>query len=192
MFHIQYVVETSVISTDYHINIPEGFDHWLMLFTKTPTYFTFGKETVHVAKGYVVVFPPGTPQVYGMDSDTYIDSFITFAVDSNAPVMNQLPITSPVCLKSPDIVHSLIHLLAAENISSGQFHSENIDALMKLIINHIADSNCTETDSEDIYEQALSLKLDSIHTRIQMYPSYNWTISGLAKETGLRDRKSVV
>lgn len=110
MNQIRYIGYDSSHGPDFSLCRPDGFDSWLLVFTRTAGLFQTDGEMTEYSPGCAVLFSPGSYINYKACGATYSDDWIRF--ESDESFVHTLPILNvPFQVQDREYIHGLIKLM---------------------------------------------------------------------------------
>ncbi len=118
---------------------PEGLPCFVLLIIRTQGLFEIGEKQYQVFPGSALILSPHTPYSYSNPDGEYVDDWLHFTVTDKDAFIAKLPfINIPLSLGNTESYTTLVRQIMLEHSYTPQpYSSENIDALFRVLINHL-------------------------------------------------------
>lgn len=176
-------------SVPYKMSRPLGLPNYVLLVTRSEGEFRIGGDTYSARPGYAVLLAPNTPYSYGNPKGEYVDDWLHFDVEDPALDQKLGEISNRVFpVEDSRIFNWCINQIIWEaTYSPSEMAGQNIEALFRLLLNHLFYSYQTKDKRESprpyqnelralrleilsVYQEPLSAK--EYATRLHMSESY--------------------
>ncbi|MBR6106810.1 MAG: helix-turn-helix transcriptional regulator [Oscillospiraceae bacterium] len=165
--------------SSFVLDVPQGFEGYLMLFVRTPAFFQIGDTAVTVEPDTFILYDIGTPLRYGASGGDYINDWILFSC------------TKPLETVSPVRFNELIPV--GEQINLPQYfrliadcyyreaHSQTVGLLIRAMLAEIFSAPAPGSEADlPHYRELLDLR-----RRIYAQPGKSWSLKGMAQMLNL-------
>ena len=118
---------------------PEGLPCFVLLIVRTQGTFEIHYKLYQVSPGSALILSPGTPYSYSNPDGEYADDWLHFTVTDSKSFLSKIPfINVPLSLGNTDNYTTLVRQIMLEHAYTPQpYSSENIDALFRVLVNHL-------------------------------------------------------
>ncbi len=165
--------ENAVHDTNFDVNRPNGYPHYLLLLVRTTAHFKTDSGWITIKPNCVVIFRPNQPHRYHAADETYIDCWAHLRATQILPC-EHFPFGVPIPLHDPDSIYSLFHLMNNEFYGVSPQRSMTLHYLGMALMNRIADE-INSQERPELYYQLVSLR-----ERIYNQPDTAWDIPSMA------------
>ena len=184
MFHTGYC-DYNRTNPDYdRIDRPCGSGDYLFLYLITPMRIRLGTETITTRENAFLLYTPGVSQNY-QAVKRFKNSFVHFTCDDGRFLTDyDLPANRVVYLPDPGPMNTLLKNIYVESVLKQDYHSEQIDLLMRqlfiLFSRQLHTYPNTSGIPADLYEQFCKARIE-ILTNIDR----EWNTDSMAALTNL-------
>ncbi len=147
---------------------PDGLPCFVLLIIRTQGLFQIAGKQYQVTPGSALILSPGTPYSYSNPDGEYVDDWLHFTTTNEDAFHSMLPFMNiPFVLSNTESYTTLVHQIMLEHAYTPQPYSfENIDALFRVLINHLLvhQQNASQPTAISPYKsqlQALRLELQN-------------------------------
>lgn len=160
----------------------QGSKDYLLIITKSETYFFIDGKEYETPPGIMVLFNKNVPSNYRNKSGEYINDWIHFDFYGEEPPFEELNIVlnKPVFLNDITSISLILHLIINEKHSKSIYKDDVLDHYMKILLYRISEHIHNENNS--IKSQPLYKKLLQLRTKIYNNPQEKWTINTMCRE----------
>ena len=149
-------------------------DFWLLLFVKTPALFHLSTGDMVTPPNCAVLYPPKAFAFYQAHEGEYINDYVRFYTNESFVYDENIPLETPILLRSPSSMAWLFELLSMENYFKFTYSQQSISMIMRMMFLKIKESLSDNTMTEQ--QRALI----DLRYEIQLHPYYPWTVSSMA------------
>ncbi len=174
MVDINFVWLNSVHEPDFTY-YDGSHDWWLLVQTKSSAKIHTAEEDVIVPADTVLLYPPFMPASYEAYGGEYANFYVRFYTDEDFISKLNIPLGTPIALRSPDSMDHLFKVLEKEFFSDFAHSQQSMGMIMRLMVMKIAESVEDSTMTEQ-QRELINLRYD-----IQTRPDYQWTVSEMAQ-----------
>lgn len=183
--YIHHMVLNSVHEGKFSINRPGGLTDYLFLCFHEPVSLTIEEKHYNITSPSFILIDSFTPHQYFGTSERYEDDYLHFAFGASEDYLRELtfPFNKPIELSKDSSIHKILEIISAEDHPTTKNWTKIMEPLFQLLI--IKMSEEWEIQNERISNTPHYKRLLTIRNQILDSPRENFTISNLAKETGL-------
>lgn len=172
MIDIEFMQLNATHPDDFVYGVRNNF--WLLLLVKSPALFHVPTGDVVIQPNCAVLYPPKAFAYYQAYGENYVNDYVRFHTDESFVYYENIPLETPILLKSPAEMESLFELLSMENYFKFTYSQQSISMIMRMMFLKIKES----LDDSNMTEQQRAL-ID-LRYEIQLHPYYQWTVSSMA------------
>lgn len=167
---------------NFILNRPNGLPYFILLIIKTPSMININGSHQYCFPDSALIISPNTPYSYNNPDGEYIDDWLHFECnDYNYFDASMLNVPFPIN-NSRLLTTYIQQILWENNYGNDSIKKDTIDALMKIVINHITyDFQNKITDSNNYYKY----KFQKIRLDIQAAPYKKYTAKDIADNIGI-------
>ena len=168
----------------YKMSRPNGLTNYVLLIIRTSGDFDINGKKYEVTPGQALIISPNTPYSYGNPAGEYIDDWLHFMPeDSESFKKCYNIINEPFPIGNTELFTFLIkQVLWESNYTLPQYSSQNSDALLTVLFNHLLSAKNENSPKTVIPYQS---KLQQIRLELQNSFSNEHTIEYYAKKLGI-------
>lgn len=167
---------------DFSIARPNGSGDYLLLIVKTSGLFRLNCAEIRTSPGTFILFRKGSPQLYRIAEENYVDDWVHFDADENDLLwLQQLGIPMDTAVHLPDTAALSQHIqnMYYEKYSANPLRETSAELWFRLLFVKLAEQLRQQEEPElAVYRE----KLSHLRTRIYAHPSHPWSIAEMAKE----------
>lgn len=169
----------------YKMSRPNGLTNYVLLIIRTSGCFDIAGESYAVTPGQALIIAPNTPYSYGNPDGEYIDDWLHFMPDFPYEFEKRYPIiNAPFPIGNTELFTFLIRqALWESNYTLPEYSSENADALLTVLFNHLLSSR--HEDKSNNSSKPYQKQLRQIRLELQNDFSTEHTIEYYAKKLGI-------
>ncbi|NLL76074.1 MAG: helix-turn-helix transcriptional regulator [Clostridiales bacterium] len=175
-------------NTNFCINRPQGFPHYVLLIIKSQARLTISDKDYKIMPDSALVICPNTPYYYDNPDGEYINDWLHFDIvnDKAIDTIDFLPLeilNCPFPVRNGPAITSYIHKILWENsYSSETIKRDNIQLLFTIILNHLRSSyNSRKTRAYSPY----LYKLQQLRLSLQASPATAITAREASSKLGI-------
>lgn len=170
----------------YTLTRPNGLPNYVLLLLRSRGKFKLsGKEYIG-ERHYAVLITPDTPYSYTGLDDVYSDDWLHFRLEAGEHISEDVILNKPFLISDFETCSSLVHQILWElYYTNTRFITENIRALLSVLINHLSAASLKQehTEADGLYSEILR----SMRFRMKHSLSDNPSIQLYAKELGISE-----
>lgn len=163
----------------------KGSKDYLLLVTKTETFFTIDGKEYETLPGTFVLFDKNVPSNYCNKRGEYVNDWVHFDFVGEDHCFNRLkiPLNKPILLYDMPSVSTIISLVINELYSKGSYQEEIIDHYMHILLYRLSEQIQNEKDT--VKSHPMYLKLLDLRSKIYNEPQQNWTVNKMCRELNI-------
>ncbi len=168
----------------YKMSRPNGLTNYVLLIIRTGGCFDIDKKVFEVTPGQALIISPNTPYSYGNPDGEYIDDWLHFMPDDPCDFEKHYPIINePFSIGNTELFTFLIKQTLWEyNYTPPEYSTENSDALLTVLFNHLLSSHKEKHLKPPVPYQN---RLQQIRLELQNSFSSEHTIDYYSKKLGI-------
>lgn len=124
----------------FKMSRPNGFNHHVLLIVKSDSEFWIEDNHIIASPSQAIIIKPDTSYSYHNPNGEYINDWLHFDVDDNTELERLFPLTNTLIpLSDMDVCSGILQQIFWESsYTSKEYAKENIEALFKVLLNHIS------------------------------------------------------
>jgi AraC-like DNA-binding protein len=179
MINIEYIECDATHNADFVFDIPQGHEHWLLLFIKTSAKFEVD-GIIHVyPANSAILYKPRQKILYEANENTYVNNWIRFSADDDFIKTPHLPHGRPFSITDPITIHKVFELIQLENIFDNEYKDITIENLMRILFTKLIESY-NQRISSPLHNALNALKRD-----IHRHPNKNWSLQMISDQLNI-------
>ena len=151
-------------------------DFWLLLFVKTSALFHLPSGDVVAPPNSAILYPPHSFAYYQANNGPYVNDYVRFHTDESFILDENIPMETPVVLRSPYEMERLFELLSIENYYKFPYSQQSISMIMRMMLLKMKES-INDTSMTEPQRALIDLRYE-----IQLHPYYQWTVGYMASK----------
>jgi len=167
---------------NFSINRPRGSGDYLLLILKTDAIFHLESGKTLVESGSFILFKLGSPQIYEIAGDIFINDWIHFDADENDLLWLQsldIPMDLPLPLSDAAALSAYVQNIFSERYSANPLRDNSSELWLRLLFTKLAEQ-LRQQEAPEL--AAYHKKLTNLRTRIYASPAHPWSVEEMAKE----------
>jgi AraC family transcriptional regulator of arabinose operon len=160
----------------------EGSKDYLLLITKSETFFFIDGNEYETPPGTMVLFDKNVPSNYRNKSGEYINDWLHFDFDGEEPPFEELKIVlnKPVTINDITSISLILNLIINEMHSKSPYKDDVLDHYMKILLYRLSEH--IHNKNHSIKSQPLYRRLLELRAKIYNNPQEKWTIDRMCRE----------
>lgn len=171
--------------SDFVINRPIGSGDYVFLVLRTNAFFVLNGERIIAAKGSVIIYKKGTPQLYGACESSFTNDWIHFELNESEYEWTKsigILFDKILPINNYTVFSSLIKSIFSEQYSKSAHSEESTSLYLRLIFLKLSEALHTPTpDFEGAYYKAFA----DLRGEIYSSPASDFAIDTLCRRLNL-------
>lgn len=167
---------------DFMVSHTNGSKDYLLLLTKTATYFNIDGEEFETPPGTLVIFDRNVPRYYGNKRGEYVNDWLHFDFENEPSLFDELkiPMNKPVSLLDIPSVALIISLVINELYTEGTNKEVIMNHYMHVLLYKLSEQIQNVNDA--VKAHPMYIKMQTVRSKIYNEPQKKWVIEDICKE----------